>query len=677
MPDTVSQKILIADDDSSFLDSSASLLRKFGYSVVRAESAEETLAVLDRDEPRAVLIDIYLDGEGGIALCRRIRESRAGRDVPIILLSSQSDVENRLEGLAAGADDFLERPFQPQELRLRVELHLRERAQRRSLKRANERLEAINEVGMLLSSNLLAEDPYDLAAAAIAGEFKLEMAAIGIVGARGLELSAVAPETEAAMGKELIARAGAARAMETALLQFEVEPTGERLCWAPVRDRQGTLGVLAIASGRPDAFSDEDARALSTVCGQLALAFRKHEFIGRIRAYSERLETTVMERTETLERQIRFTGQIIDSLPISLYVVDRARMIVAWNRQREQGNQGLLREKALGRSLFDVFDQQQREDIESELRPVFDRGESLVFERDSTADGELRHFRIRKVPMRLEPGEVTHVLTIGKDITDQRRLQKSMVVTEKMAAMGRLASGVAHEINNPLATIVTCADGLRNRLRELPEGTVSSEFREYVDIVEQEAYRAKRITEDLLDFSRVRPSARRMQSVERILDRTLLILKHHAGFKRIEVERQFEANLPPIAVEEDAIVQVFVALIINALDAMPEGGRLTLSTRSSRDDVHCEVRDTGGGIDPTDLPRIFEPFFTTKPPGRGTGLGLAVCYGIMQSHGGRIEVDSVPGRGSRFTVVLPIGRATTTRNEEGPIECSRPTPSGS
>jgi two-component system NtrC family sensor kinase len=269
------------------------------------------------------------------------------------------------------------------------------------------------------------------------------------------------------------------------------------------------------------------------------------------------------------------------------------------------------------------------------------------------------------------------VLTIGEDITDQRRMQKSMVVAEKMAAMGRLASGVAHEINNPLATIVTCADGLRSRLAELPAGSsVSVAFREYLDIVEQEAYRAKRITEDLLDFSRVRPSSRRVLPIDRILDRTLLVLKHHAGFKKIEVERRPGPQAPPIAVEEDAIVQVFVALIINALDAMPEGGRLTLTTSSGRGEVRCEVRDTGGGIDPASLPRIFEPFYTTKPPGRGTGLGLAVCYGIMQAHGGRIEVDSRPGVGSRFTVVLPAADRATPE-EEGTIACSTSTPSGS
>jgi len=668
------QSVLVVDDDPNFLESSAGLLREFGYAVVRASSAEEGLAALTDPGPGAALISVSLAGGGGIALCRRMRETRTGRDLPIVLVTTQREAQNRLQGLAAGADDFLERPFLPEELRIRVEIHLRERAQRRSLKRANERLSAINEVGMLLSSSLQAEDPYTPAAEAIAAEFMLELAAIGMVAGRTLELRACAPDKNAPHARELLSRTGAARTLASGRLHFEIRENGERVCWAPIRDREGSMGVLALLSRRPDVFSDEDARAFQTVCGQLALAFRNQEFIGRIRAYSERLESLVRDRTATLERQNRFTSQIIDSLPISVYVVDRARMIVAWNRQRELGNQGLQREKAIGRSLFDVFDQQQREQIESELRPVFDRGENLVFERDSTADGELRHFRIRKLPMSLDAGEVTHVLTIGEDITDQKRLAKSMVVTEKMAAMGRLASGVAHEINNPLATIVTCADGLRNRLGEIAEKAVSPEFKEYLDIIEQEAYRAKRITEDLLDFSRVRPSAKGMQNLERVLDRTLLVLKHHAGFKRIEVERTFAPELPLIAIEEDAIVQVFVALIINALDAMPDGGRLGLATSVSASELRCEVRDTGCGIAAADLPRIFEPFYTTKPAGRGTGLGLSVCYGIMQGHGGRIEVDSVPGSGSRFTVVLPISR-TTLIEEEGNKECSRTMPS--
>lgn len=668
------QSVLVIDDDPGFLESSSGLLREFGYAVVRASTPAEGLAALERSEPGAALISLALGGGGGIALCRRMREMRSGHDLPIVLVTTQAEAQHRLAGLAAGADDFLERPFLPEELRMRVEIHLRERAQRRSLKRANDRLQAINEVGMLLSSSLQSEDPYTPAAEAIAAEFMLDLAAIGIVAGRTLELRACAPDKSAARAKELLTRTGASRALASGMLHFEALEDGEHVGWAPIRDREGSLGVLAILSRRPDVFSDEDARAFQTVCGQLALAFRNQEFVGRIRAYSERLESTVRDRTATLERQNRFTSQIIDSLPISVYVVDRARMIVAWNRQRELGNQGLQREKAIGRSLFDVFDQQQRELIEAELQPVFDHGESLVFERDSLADGELRHFRIRKLPMSLDAGEVTHVLTIGEDITDQKRLAKSMVVAEKMAAMGRLASGVAHEINNPLATIVTCADGLRNRLSEIPEKSVSPEFSEYLEIIEQEAYRAKRITEDLLDFSRVRPSAKGMQNIERVLDRTLLVLKHHPGFKRIEVERHFEPDLPQIAIEEDAIVQVFVALIINALDAMPDGGRLGLSTFASAGEIRCEVRDTGYGIVPADLPRIFEPFYTTKPPGRGTGLGLSVCYGIMQAHGGRIEVDSVPGAGSRFTVVLPIS-GTASVEEEGTAECSRTTPS--
>jgi CheY-like chemotaxis protein len=314
VPETATTpSVLVVDDDPAFLESSAGLLREFGYAVVRASSSAEGLAAMAEAEPGAALIGVGLEEGGGIALCRKMRETRAGRDLPIILVTTQREAQNRLKGLAAGADDFLERPFLPEELRIRVEIHLRERAQRRSLKRANERLSAINEVGMLLSSSLQAEDPYTPAAEAIAAEFMLDLAAIGIIAGRTLELRACAPERSAPRAKELLSRTGASRTLASGRLHFEVQKNGEHVCWAPIRDREGSMGVLALLSRRPDVFTDEDARAFQTVCGQLALAFRNQEFIGRIRAYSERLESLVRDRTATLERQNRFTSQIIDS----------------------------------------------------------------------------------------------------------------------------------------------------------------------------------------------------------------------------------------------------------------------------------------------------------------------------------------------------------------------------
>jgi signal transduction histidine kinase len=255
--------------------------------------------------------------------------------------------------------------------------------------------------------------------------------------------------------------------------------------------------------------------------------------------------------------------------------------------------------------------------------------------------------------MRLEPGEVTHVLTIGEDITEQRGIEKSMMVAEKMAALGRVAAGVAHEINNPLAAIVTCAEGLGSRLRDLGVSAGAAvEFHEYLRIVEQEAYRAKRITEELLDFSRARKSPARPQSLEELLDRTLLIVKHSRGFQNVEVERIFEDDLPEVQVEEDAMVQALLNLILNAIDAMPGGGRLKLTTRRAGETVRCEVRDTGCGIARTDLPKIFEPFFTTKH--RGTGLGLSISRTIVERNGGKIAVSSREGQGTRVEIELPV-----------------------
>ena len=676
MPCKPRQVVLIITQDDRISDSLSRSLAAAGYEPARASSCEAAVVALEPIVPGALLVDLAILAGTRAVVCRRLRTALAGHEAAVVAFTTGADRPGADLDLPPEIDDVVWCGDSHSDLLRRLAARLREREKMRCLRLGLQRMRALSDACAALAEGLRSEDPLEKVLEIVRQGFQLETAAVGLRGERGIETRGAAPRGSLERARAMLAAREAKSVLESGRPGRRLGPAGAWTLWIPIQDAEAALGVLSVEARRTD-FAGDETEALGAFCRHLALAERNRRLLDGYRVNAENLETTIRERTATLERQIRFTGQIIDSLPVSLYVVDRDRTIVAWNRQRELGDRGIRRESVLGKNLHDVFDQQPRESIEAELVPAFEQGESTLFERDTVVNGELRHFRIRKLPMRLEPGEVTHVLTIGEDITEQRRMEKSMVVTEKMAAMGRLAAGVAHEINNPLATIVTCAEGLRSRLPGIiREGAEDPDFLEYLQIVEQEAYRAKRITEDLLDFSRVRPSPRRPQGLERILDRTLLILKHHDGFKRIELERRFEPDLPPVYVEEDAIVQALVVLIINALDAMPDGGRLILTTSVKPGEVWCEVRDTGCGIRREDLPQIFEPFFTTKPPGRGTGLGLAVCYGIVKAHGGRIEVDSAHGEGSRFTVILPAV-PTGAGDVEEHRECSLPSPSGS
>ena len=170
--------------------------------------------------------------------------------------------------------------------------------------------------------------------------------------------------------------------------------------------------------------------------------------------------------------------------------------------------------------------------------------------------------------------------------------------------------------------------------------------------------RCTNIVDGLLDFSRPKELVPKAPTgINSLIEQTLFLLKHHQRFKRISVLRQLAAGLPPALVNEDQMIQVLMALMLNGVDAMDDGGVLTVRTLanpSRTDEVIIEVNDLGHGIAAVDLPKIFEPFYTTKPPGRGTGLGLSICYGIVEQHLGRIEVDSEPGKGATFRVYLPI-----------------------
>jgi two-component system NtrC family sensor kinase len=376
---------------------------------------------------------------------------------------------------------------------------------------------------------------------------------------------------------------------------------------------------------------------------------------------SEDLAQEVALRAKEIEEQRRFIAQVIDSLPLGLYVVDRDYRVTLWNRMRELGQQGLPREEAMGRTVFDVLTRQDPGKLREEFDTVFTTSRTLQVELEGQTDGEQRSYRISKIPMRNSQGDVSHVITIGEDLTDWRAAQARILQSEKLAAVGQLAAGVMHEINNPLATIGACVEALTGRLSDRGEFPVA-QAREYLEIIDKEVQRCTEIVDGLLDFSRPKAVVRKPVNLSAVVEDALFLLKHHQRFKRMTVERHLASDLPDVGANQEQLIQVFMALLLNAVDAMEgKGGSITVRTARNpdrADEVMAEVRDAGQGMDEAELSKIFEPFYTTKAPGRGTGLGLSICYGIVQQHRGRISVDSVPGQGSTFRVYLPLTPGT-------------------
>ncbi|MBU2559376.1 HAMP domain-containing protein, partial [archaeon] len=246
-----------------------------------------------------------------------------------------------------------------------------------------------------------------------------------------------------------------------------------------------------------------------------------------------------------------------------------------------------------------------------------------------------------------EIGELS--LAFNKMAEDIDTAQKQLIQSEKMASLGQLSAGVAHEINNPLANISLNAQML---LQDVTDEKVIGRLTK----IENNVDRATRIVKSLLEFSRTPEFHPTLTDINELISKTLDIVEHEV--KRLEVIKKFQKELPPVPVDPNQLQQVIMNMITNAAQAMPGGGTLTLRTEKIGDIVEIEIRDTGDGISGENLTKIFDPFFTTKKVGKGTGLGLSISYRIIEKHGGYIDVDSEPGKGTSFTIKLPSGDAS-------------------
>ncbi len=666
---TTAATLLIVDDDRVSRDGLCHILEAAGHRTLAVADAPAALQLLHKQTCDLAIVDVTLPEVDGLALCRLLRAQPRLQQLPLVIFSADDSEARKVEAFSAGADDYIVKPSTPGELVSRVNSHLNV-AQRESVLRGNNReLSFLADLGRGLLRTLEPEQVASRVAGAIfEGTNAAEVACAIRNNGKGLAVCVFAQDGSAGGTtlinqkrlEEWLASPQANSAMHLTRRKDFVLRTGEHATeyLVPIGCGEKNSGVLVVAFANAADATDDECRLIDAAAQEAALAGQISQLYLKARESAATLAQEVDRRTAEAEMQQRFTEAIIDALPLSLYAIDRDYRIVTWNRNRELGELGLAKHDALGQNVFEVLTKQSRELLEREFRSVFATGRIHRIEQETvTSDGETNHWLISKIPMRAgESDMVSHVITVGENITTRVKAHRAVARAEKLAAVGRLAAGVVHEINNPLATIAACAESLEKRIEEgvFGDSDDAQDLREYLGLIRDEAFRCKSITHGLLDFSRLRAGQRVPVDMTEVIKATARLVTHQQRGDNVKIVIETPTNLPMVLGDLGQLQQAVVALATNAIDAMPEGGTLTLRAgeRSSR--VIVEVNDTGLGIAPENMTKIFDPFFTTKDVGRGTGLGLAVCYGILSDHGGRLDVRSTVGAGTTFTITLPI-----------------------
>ena len=421
--------------------------------------------------------------------------------------------------------------------------------------------------------------------------------------------------------------------------------------FVPCVSKEGTIAVMALgrrASSEP--LSSEDMALLAAVAAQAATALENGRLYRQLRM-----------KADELERMREFSENILESLNDGLAVINRDARVVRWNRRLEE-LYGTRHEDAVGRRLSELFEASFLEVLASATREA---PEGAAFYRVplATRHGKSRRLlvNVATTPLRDSDGAVAGTIIIIEDISTRVQLEEQLQISEKMASIGLLAAGVAHEVNTPLTGISSFTQMLlQNAEPDDPRTKV-------LEKIERQTFRAAKIVNGLLNLARPAQVDAGPVDLHAVINDVLSLLEHQLRNGSIQVRKELASPGLVVQAIEYKLQQVFLNLFLNARDAMPRGGWLTIATSLRADGraAVVEISDTGLGIPADQLSRIYDPFFTTKDIGKGTGLGLSITYGIVQEHDGTITCDSAVGKGTRFTLTLPLASIGELRRDAG------------
>ena len=440
----------------------------------------------------------------------------------------------------------------------------------------------------------------------------------------------------------------------------------------PCRVRGRTIAYLGLSrTDKGDFLSSDDVELLTTLAGYVSIAVE-----------NARLYSSLQSKAEEYERLKEFSENIVESINVGILAADLHDCVESWNTQIERLT-GIRREAALGRPLSELFPAGLCEMFDqvrgqtgvhniykfvlpapaSELAAVANGnghgnghgngnggGNGNGHRKETPSAPAVHVLNLAIAPLVSKDLRQIGRLIIFDDVTDRDELERRLVQADKLSSIGLLAAGVAHEVNTPLAVISTYAQLLAKQISD------DEQKSKLLDKIAKQTFRASEIVNSLLSFSRTSPTEFVEVDVSKVIQETLSLVEHQLEKSGVAVKLDAPSTLPPIKGNSGKLQQVFLNLFLNARDAMDAGGTLTVHAWSEGGFARIDVADNGQGIAPEHLERIYDPFFTTKGARKGTGLGLAVTYGIVREHGGSIEVESRVGAGSRFRVELPLAR---------------------
>lgn len=702
-----SLRILVVEDSPEMADLIRHLLEWEGYDVISLYTGAEALeliAAVERGDSSpfdVALLDIMMPQVSGYDVCEEIRRSESLGYIPIIMVTALGSTDDMVRGLDLGADDYLVKPFNSQELLARVRAALRIRDVDRAMRRRNWQLAVVNDLNDAIGDSLDSLEVLRAGMGHVLEKLDLDYVVAFLRDRRTGDLTRVyrfehdrwsegrisetgmadAPGDEdwAATGVYELARdvvasarrqwrtgvddwppnAGAALARRdwqacvplqtktssASVLNQLSQTTLQPAAASHASTWHSVLGVLLV--GAPVEKPMIDLDLFTAVGNQIGQALEKCRFFQQARDRSEELIA------------------LFDSISDIIYVVDDAYRIsvpnvalIRWlsdrRRQASPDGQAVLG-SIVGQTCHDVLFGRDAPCEECRMLQAQTSHRHLQWaERRRSPDGAREEWEISAYPILSRQGERSQTIILSRDVTERRMLEVSLSQSEKLAALGQLAAGLAHEINNPLTAIVANVQ-LLLRYTERDDPSYES-----LGLIKQASDRAVRVVRNLLDFARQEQYEFKPTDINASLRSALELVSHQYRIANVTVTEDLAEDLRQAMVSQDHIQGVWLNLLLNARDAVTQRYREGFECHvwvhtNLRDDgfLGVTVRDNGVGIAPEQLNRIFEPFFTTKDPGKGTGLGLSTSYRVVKQHGGEIQVDSELGVGTSFTVLLP------------------------